>query len=67
MEKKYENDALMVCHQSAEGLHRLGIINNARMREFDEMCLAQESEIANATETSIKKGHNRPVPVEVSG
>ena len=62
MEKKYESEALMVCHQSAEGLHRLGIINDARMQEFDEMCLAPESESAHVVETPIKKGHNRPVP-----
>jgi len=40
--KKYQSEALMVIHQDAEGMHRLGIISDAEMREFDEGCLVQE-------------------------
>ena len=46
MGKKYKNEALMVCHQSAESLLRLGIIDAKEMREFDEGCLVGESETA---------------------
>jgi DNA-binding transcriptional regulator YiaG len=43
MKKKYQSEALMVCHQSARDLFDLGIIDSAKMREFDEDCLVPES------------------------
>jgi DNA-binding transcriptional regulator YiaG len=43
MKKEYANEALMVCHQSAESLLRMGIIDTEEMKEFDEGCLVQES------------------------
>jgi DNA-binding transcriptional regulator YiaG len=42
VKKKYQSEALMVCHQDAVGLHRLGLIDDAKMREFDEGCLVPE-------------------------
>jgi DNA-binding transcriptional regulator YiaG len=42
----------MVIHQDAEGLHRLGIISDAEMREFDEDCLVKEPEESYAAEPS---------------
>jgi len=42
--KKYQSEALMVIHQDAEGLHRLGIIDDDEMREYDEGCLARDTE-----------------------
>ena len=52
MKKKYQSEALMVNHQSAESLFRLGEISEAEMREFDEMCLVQEPEESYAAEPS---------------
>ena len=49
MDKKYESEALMVCHQSAESLFRLGIIDADEMKEFDEGCLVQEPKKTNKT------------------
>jgi DNA-binding transcriptional regulator YiaG len=46
MKKKYQSEPLMVCHQSAEGLYRLGIISEAEMKEYDEGCLVKELESA---------------------
>jgi len=46
--KKYQSEALMVIHQDAEGLHRLGIIDDDEMQEFDKGCLAQETETDEA-------------------
>ena len=40
--KKYQSEALKVIHQDAEGLHRLGIISDIEMREYDQDCLIQE-------------------------
>jgi len=42
MKKKYQSEALMVSHQSAESLFRLGEISEAEMKEFDEMCFVEE-------------------------
>ena len=37
---KYESEALKVIHQDAKEMYKIGAITEARMREFDEMCLA---------------------------
>jgi DNA-binding transcriptional regulator YiaG len=39
MTKKYQSEQLMVCHQDAEVLYRIGAISEAEMREFDRECL----------------------------
>ena len=57
--KKYLSKALKVIHHDAEGLHRLGIINDAEMQEFDEDWLAQEPETDKETEKSTKKDHHK--------
>jgi len=40
--RKYQSEALMVCHEMAEDLYKSGIISAAEMREFDDDCLARE-------------------------
>jgi len=54
VEKRYESEALMVSHQSAQDLFELGVINDAEMREFDKMCLVKEPETIYETEQSVK-------------
>ncbi len=44
----------MVTHQEAEALHRLGIISDAEMREFDEDCLVHEPEPDYKTKESME-------------
>jgi DNA-binding transcriptional regulator YiaG len=46
MKAKYQSEALQVIHEDMKGMYQLGIISEARMKEFDEMCLVQESETA---------------------
>ena len=36
---KYRSDALEVAHKTAVGLHGIGIVDKATMREFDVSCL----------------------------
>jgi DNA-binding transcriptional regulator YiaG len=36
---QYESEYLKVIHQDAVKMFRSGIITEARMREYDEMCL----------------------------
>ena len=65
MEKKYQSEALMVNHQSAESLFRLGEISEAEMREFDELCLVHEPEESYAAEPSAELEH-RQSPLTLS-
>jgi len=65
MEKKYQSEALMVSHQSAESLFRLGEISESEMREFDEMCLVHEPEEKYNAEPSAELEH-RQSPLTLS-
>ena len=51
MKKKYQSDLLGAIHETAEGLHKIGVIDEKEMREYDEDCLAQKP-------NSIKKTDN---------
>ncbi len=53
--KKYQSEALKVIHQDAEGLHRLGIISDKEMQEYDQGCLVQEPKTAYSSEKPPKK------------
>lgn len=57
MNRKYQSEALMVSHQSAEGLYKLGVIDEFEMKEIDEMCLTGEPE--GAEEPSLTKRSGR--------
>ena len=39
MTKKYRSDALEALHETATGLHHLGLIDKKTMRDFDASCL----------------------------
>jgi len=36
---KYKSEALKVIHESAKDKFEIGLISEARMRDYDEMCL----------------------------
>jgi putative transcriptional regulator len=38
--KKAESGILASVHQAAAGLHKVGLVDKATMREFDALCLA---------------------------
>jgi DNA-binding transcriptional regulator YiaG len=61
VKKKYQSEALMVCHQDAVGLHQLGLIDDAKMREFDEGCLVPEPKAPSAQKT-LTPVHAHPLP-----
>jgi len=42
MKKKYQSKILQAIHEDAAGMHRLGIISDEQMREYDRDCLVQE-------------------------
>jgi DNA-binding transcriptional regulator YiaG len=37
---KYESEILKAMHQEAKEMYKIGAITEARMREYDEMCLS---------------------------
>ena len=39
MTKQYKSDLLAAVHESAEALHRTGVIDKRTMKEFNEACL----------------------------
>ena len=51
MKKMYESEILQVIHEDMKSMHQAGIIDDERMREYDEMCLVQEPE----TDQELKK------------
>jgi DNA-binding transcriptional regulator YiaG len=51
--KKYQSEILMVIHQDAEGMYELGIIDDVKMGEFDEMCLIPEPEPAEEVRQAV--------------
>lgn len=42
---RFRSDAFEAIHSAARGLHRVGTIDKATMREFDESCLSAPSVI----------------------
>jgi DNA-binding transcriptional regulator YiaG len=44
---KYESDIAEMIHENAMIDFRLGFISEARMREFDELCLVPETSNGN--------------------
>jgi len=52
---KYESDILKTIHETALAEFRLGIVSDAEMREYDELCLTPEAlknKIANGDNTN---------------
>jgi putative transcriptional regulator len=45
---KYKSEIYEVVHQDAAEMFKIGAISEERMREFDKMCLASETDAAEA-------------------
>ena len=57
MKYRYESEAMQVIHEEMQDMHRAGFISDARMREFDEMCLIQDSKTAHKAEGTLEVEH----------
>ena len=53
MKKKYESKILQAIHEDMEGLHKLGIVTDTEMREFDEDCLVQKPVKIHRSSSSV--------------
>lgn len=45
--RKFKSDAFEAIHSAASGMYRVGTIDKATMRDFDESCLTVPPSIAN--------------------
>ena len=48
-EPKYQNDFLGSLYETAEGLHKIGVITDTEMREYDKNCLLQRDKAASTS------------------
>jgi len=54
MHGSYKSEIYEAIHQDATAMLEIGAISEAKMREFDKMCLVQEPETTNLTENPLK-------------
>ena len=59
--KKYKSEIYEVVHQDAMANFEVGAISEARMKEYDEICLVQEPEQNYNAELSVELEHTSPV------
>ncbi len=60
---KFKSDAFEAIHSSARALSKVGAINKATLRDFDESCLSVPSEIAPQQIKQIRERNHVSQPV----
>jgi len=55
MTKKYRSDALQAAHETAAGLHRIGLMDAQTMREFDASCLTPVEKLSANQIAEVRK------------
>jgi putative transcriptional regulator len=55
--RKYKSDIYEAVHEDAMADFEVGAISEARMREYDKLCLVQEPEESYHAEPSVKLEH----------
>lgn len=60
---KYKSDAFEAIHSSAAGMFRVGTIDKATMRRFDESCLTVPPPIEPAQIKQLREANNVSQPV----
>lgn len=55
MTKKYRTDALAAAHNTAAGLHRIGLVDAKTMRDFDASCLTSVEELSPEEIVEVRK------------
>ena len=61
--RRFNSDAFEAIHSSASALFRVGAIDKATMRDFDETCLAITPAIAPAAIKQLRETNNVSQPV----
>jgi len=57
VEDKYQSELLGAIHETATGLHKIGVIDNDEMMEYDRDCLVRASEPVFVAERSPEMEH----------
>jgi DNA-binding transcriptional regulator YiaG len=60
---KYKSDILEMIHENATANFEIGAISEAKMREYDEMCLIGNSQTTQRTDSSSEIEHIELVAV----
>lgn len=60
---KFKSDAFEAIHSSASGMFRVGTIDKATMRHFDESCLTVPTAFAPADIKHLREKHRVSQPV----
>ncbi len=53
--RKYRSEIAAAMHETAQGMHRVGIIDKKTMREFDIRCLTKVDELTPAEILAIRE------------
>lgn len=53
--KKYKSDVFQSVHETASGLHRIGLIDEKTMREFDSSCLTIVKDLSPKQIAQVRK------------
>jgi len=56
----YKSEIYEIVHQDAAAMLEIGAISEAKMREFDKMCLVQEPKTASLTENTLETNRTTP-------
>ena len=62
-ERKFNSDALEAIHSSASALFKVGAIDKATMRDFEETCLAATPSISPADIKRLREANKVSQPV----
>ena len=60
---KYKSDAFAAIHASASALHKVGAIDKATMRDFDESHLSEPPAFTPVDIQQLREAHNVSQPV----
>lgn len=55
MKKNYRSDALAAAHETASGLHKIGLLDVKTMRDFDAMCLTPVEKLSPEEIVKVRK------------
>jgi DNA-binding transcriptional regulator YiaG len=53
MKVKYQSELLGAIHETAAGLHKIGVINNKEMQEYDEDCIVPSEKPVEEEHTDL--------------
>lgn len=60
-----DKSILEVVHETAKGLYEIGLVDEQKMREFDNLCLPQKtvSEVKQVKRRRLGRAHKQPETV----